>query len=165
MELPKYEPFDYFETPLSELRDCDDKLIEYGIDNVDVSLYLNKIEKDRKTWHSKRDSMQKWALLFEILVCIIAIFILSMIIDFVLNIFGISGHGNMLCHLLGIAILVLIAKLLEKNYLEDLYNDFITDRFKHKTQDNCMIEKYLEDCHWEWYNKVDKPLYRRFHNN
>lgn len=165
MELPKYEPFDYFETPLSELKDCDDKLIEYGIDNADVSLYLNKIEKDRKTWHSKRDSMQKWAMLSQVLVTIIVLFLISMIEDYVLNLFGINGHHNILGFIFWLAIIGCLLLIWKDNCFEDLFHYYITDTFKQKTQDNCMIEKYLEDCHWEWYNKVDKPRYRRIHNN
>ena len=64
-----------------------------------------------------------------------------------------------------LAIIGCLLLIWKENCFEDLFHYYITDTFKQKTQDNCMIEKDLEDCHWEWYNKVDKPRYRRIHNN
>ena len=60
-----------------------------------------------------------------------------------------------------IVIISIIWVLWSKEITTEWIDAWIEYKYKMRTQHNVLIEKYLEDCHWEWYNKFMKPLYER----
>ena len=164
MTIPKYDPFDYFNTPEYEFRWKKYLLEVYGLTESQVIRYEANMMKDRDQWHKKRNSFDGWNFFVLIIAAVLA-FVVVIIIEWVLcillNIEENSFGKNLISYCCTIVIISSIWALWSKEFITEWFDAWIECKYKVQTQHNALIEKYFEDCHWEWYNKFWKPLYER----
>lgn len=163
MTIPQYKPFDYFNTPLGEVKHNADKLKEYGLNESDVLKYENRIEVDRERWHKRQSDMSVWGTSLHWLVAVLILVVVIIAEDLICQVFGVEEEdyiANKVISVLGsVAIIGLEYLLWSKDVVVEWFNVWLEYQYKYKSQENVLIEKYMEDCHWEWYNKFLKPLY------
>jgi hypothetical protein len=169
MAFNEYRQFDYWSTRSDEFYDEKVNIEEYGLNIYDVYCYRTHMMSDRKRYEKKKESLEKWSLWLTILSALLALLIMVYIKDLLCNIFGVGKEDSVanvfFTVLCTIGIIVVEIPILRNEIVEDWFDNWIENRYKYKTQENDIIEKFLTDSHWEWYKRreqLHKSLEDRF---
>ena len=144
-----YTPFDYFSTPSGEFWDNKEKMKEYGLTEMQVIEFKKIMEEDKKRWVEKQRSIESWKIIF----LLISTFL---VITLVANNWRKFNDSIILSYLCFFGTGGLIYWVWSDYGIGGLFN-WLVQYNKRKSQNNILIEKYLEDCHWEWYRTFLKP--------
>lgn len=164
MAIPQYEPFDYFLSPI-DYPDNKKKLEEHGLNLQEVYEYQRVRKNDIERWNKKARIIERWAFFVQCLVSF-SIFVLMLYVkQYLYYCWGIEDEDSMANGFLvysgtGVAV-GLIWWLWKHQIVIRMFGLWATDRYRIKSQHNPIIEKYLDDCNWDTYINIIKPLYER----
>ena len=159
-----YQPFDYWSTPSYDFFDENVNIKEYGLNESDVLTYKRVMEEDRRRWKEKQSSYNGWGFTLQLLAAVLIIVITILLKTSLNQLFEVydedSFANNILTFLFFGGMVFLEWKLWSKDLVCEWFYLWLANRYKIKSQNNVIIEKYLEECHWESYKRM-KPLYDR----
>lgn len=165
MEGNYYKHFDYFCTSTGCIIHNKEKMEEYGLDSNAVSEYIRIMTSDRNKWQKKRQSY--FGLLF-CLQCILSVLIFALVIylfwDLNRSTFVEKYNKYVLCAIFALGFPIIFALewvLWHYEIVFKMYHLWVDRKYKIRTQQNPTIEKYLEDCHWEWNKREMEEIQRR----
>lgn len=158
MTQDHYFPFDYFSTNSREYIYKWEELDMYGISKEEVYEYIAIMEEDQRKWRKKNESLE---LCSEFLQILVSILIVPLVIVFVKlplnNLFGIhdrNSYADDIITLLISAIVVWVEyKIWKNSAIINVVLDWGKRKYRIKSVNNSIIEKYLSDCHWEYYQQ------------
>lgn len=164
MAVPEYVPFDYFYTRDDEIWIDEERLKEYGLDILDVLNYKKNMMADRERWENKLSYRDNIGTLLQLIATVLAItlpYMIKQILCIILAIEEENSFLNLILTVLAFASMIALEWLLwGKEVLINWFNRWFRNKYQIRSQYDVLIEKYLEDCHWEWYKKM-KPLWER----
>ena len=164
MAIPQYKPFDYFLSPI-DYRENKKKLEEYGLNCQEVYEYQLVRKNDIERWNKKARIIERLAFSVQFLVSF-SIFVLMLYVkQYLYYRWGIEDEDSMANEFLvyssmGVAV-GLIWLLWKHQIVVRMFGLWAIDRYRIKSQNNPIIEKYIDDCNWDTYIKITKPLYER----
>ncbi len=164
MAIPQYKPFDYFLSPI-DYRENKKKLEEYGLNCQEVYEYQLVRKNDIERWNKKARIIERLAFFVQFLVSF-SIFVLMLYVkQYLYYRWGIEDEDSMANEFLvyssmGVAV-GLIWLLWKHQIVVRMFGLWAIDRYRIKSQNNPIIEKYIDDCNWDTYIKITKPLYER----
>jgi len=150
-----YIPFDYFSTNMFYVNIDYSDVDNYGITQEEVELFLEVMEKDRQYWEKKRDSIDNWAWVLQLLVSGIFIpFVALMLSSYMRHDYDMDGFipstilGMLLFGIIGMEVLIWT-----KCRISDFVEEWGKIHYKRKSQYKPKIEKFIEDCLWNQWQK------------
>lgn len=163
-----YFPFDYFSTNSREYIYKWEELDNYGISKEEVYEYLEIMEEDRKKWRMKKDTLELRSQLLQILVSILIIPLVVVFVKIPLDaLFGIhdknSYADDIITTLVGAIIIWMEYIIWKDSTIINIVLDWGKRKYRIKSVNNSIIEKYLSDCHWEYYQQCNETQQK--HNN
>jgi len=162
MAFFSFLPFNYWTTPLYEFIDESGRSKEYGLDDGEVLLYKHNMEQDRIRWKEKRESFGDSGFYLQLLASALIFIIMLYVKQFFYISFEIEDEDSAGNEILSVLCFVIICflewRLWSKDIVVEWFYTWIENKYRVKSQHNYYIEKYLEECHLEWYKK-NKPFY------
>lgn len=152
-----YRPFDYFSTNMFYVNLDYADIGKYGITKDEVEQFLEIMEKDRKAWEKKSNSIDVWALVLNFFVSVVFIPFVALLFayymrdNYDMDNFIPSTISNLF--LMGCIILEFLIWTKYKIY--DYVEEWGKLYYKRKSQYKPMIEKFIEDCKWNQWQKYD----------
>ena len=156
-----YIPFDYFSTNMFYVNIDYSDVDNYGITQEEVELFLEVMEKDRKYWEKKRDSIDNWAWVLQLLVSGIFIPFVALMLS------SYMGHNydmddfipSTLFAMLLFVIIGLEVLIWTKCKISDFIEEWGKLHYRRKSQYKPKIEKFIEDSMWnQWQKHHSKEL-------
>lgn len=140
-----YTPFDYFNTECEELILNWTNIGKYGVTEDDVQRFLQIMKQERDTFNKRKGDIENWVLAIQIMLGLIT---LPLTVICIYIAFRINDSGVFYL-LLFLSICVEYLIWSNRFFIEKK----VESHYKRDRQSNIKIEKYLEDCHWEWWKQ------------
>lgn len=156
-----YFPFDYFSTNSREYIYKWEELDKYGISKEEVYEYIAIMEEDQRKWRKKNESLDICSQLLQILVSflifpLVAVFVI-LPLKYKFGIFDRNSFADDIITLLASAIILWMEyKLWKNSTIINIVLDWGKRKYRIKSVNNSIIEQYLSDCHWEYYQQCNE---------
>ena len=149
-----YIPFDYYTTPILDIpttiKDCE----EYGLNHTDVSRYVRQMAEDRRKWQKIVPTIEVICFFSQIIGTIITISLIVVGKVLLCQLFDVYDDSSLLFQFFSgfavIAVILSIYAIWKWNVIFALVYALGRFLFQKRSQYDSVIEKYLEDCYWEW---------------